>query len=144
MALPSPATILITGGSSGIGAAVAYRLATPNRTIHLLGRDEDRLVSVAEEVRRRGAIPHWHTLDFVDTAALPRALDHLIGRLSKLDALVHSAGWVALNPVERANLADLDRMYAVNLRAPFALTSALTPALRAARGAANPASELGA
>ncbi len=132
--LPSPATVLITGASSGIGAALARQLAAPGRTLHLIGRDDARLASVCRDVDSAGGVSVAHRIELADHAAVDAEAARLANDMARLDALVHSAGIVTLGPVESASIADLDRQYAVNLRTPFALTTALTPALVAARG----------
>ncbi len=134
MPIPDPAVILLTGASSGIGAAAACRLAGPGRTLHLQGRDESRLAAVAAEVTAAGATAVVHRVDLADHAAVDAEAERLRREVPRLDALVHSAGVVSLAPVEESAISDLDWQYAVNLRAPFAFTTALVPALVAARG----------
>ena len=134
MSIPNPAVILITGASSGIGAATSRLLAGPGRTLHLQGRDESRLADLAAEVEAAGAEAVVHRLDLADHVAVDTEARRLASDLPRLDGLVHSAGVVALAPVESADITALDRQYAINLRAPFALTTALTPALVSAGG----------
>ena len=134
MTIPNPAVIMITGASSGIGAATARLLAGPGRTLHLQGRDDARLAALASEVGDAGGTAVTHRLDLADRHAVDAEATRLATDLPRLDGLVHSAGVVSLAPVESADIADLDHQYAVNLRAPFALTTALTPAIVAAGG----------
>ena len=144
MTIAGDAILFITGASSGIGAATARLLSVPGRTIHLQGRDEARLAALVTEVTAAGAtaVPHciawhgiaWHRMELEDAAAVDAAAINLASSISSLDLLVHSAGMVTLSSVESADITELDRQYAVNLRAPFSLTTALTPALVAARG----------
>ncbi|MDG2021595.1 MAG: SDR family oxidoreductase [Phycisphaerales bacterium] len=134
MTIADDAILFITGASSGIGAATARLLAAPGRTIHLQGRDEQRLAAVVEDVTAAGGTAVPHRLELEDASAVDVAAIELASSIPSLDLLVHSAGMVALSPVESSDVAELDRQYAVNLRAPFALTTALTPALVAARG----------
>ena len=134
MSIPNPAVIMITGASSGIGAATSRLLAGPGRTLHLQGRDESRLATLAAEVEAAGAKAVLHRLDLADHAAVDAEAARLANDLPRLDGLIHSAGVVTLSPVESADIVDLDQQYAINLRAPFALTAALTPALVTAGG----------
>jgi NADP-dependent 3-hydroxy acid dehydrogenase YdfG len=134
MTIADHAILFITGASSGIGAATARRLSAPGRTIHLQGRDEARLAALVAEVTAAGATAVPHRIELEDAAAVDAAAIDLASSISSLDLLVHSAGMVTLSSVESADITELDRQYAVNLRAPFSLTTALTPALLAARG----------
>jgi NAD(P)-dependent dehydrogenase (short-subunit alcohol dehydrogenase family) len=119
----------VTGGSSGIGAAVAAALAATGWTVLAVGRDLGRLEAVAEAAGGG-----------VEPVVADLARDGDLARLAErvgptpLDALVHAAGVIALASVAEADAADLDAQWRVNLRAPFVLTRALLPALRAAPG----------
>ena len=134
MTLPSPSVHLITGATSGIGRAIAIELATAGRTFHLLGRDPARLHDIAETVQNKGADAKIHRIDLADLQTLDDSLTTLASSIPRLDSLVHSAGCVGLGAVEKAPIEELDWMYRLNLRAPFALTQAMLPALRTAKG----------
>lgn len=86
-----PRTIVITGGSSGIGAALARRYARPGRTLHITGRDGARLDAAAEEVRRLGAEVHTACLDVADRAAMAGWLAGVDAR-TPIDLAVANAG----------------------------------------------------
>ena len=81
-------SILITGASSGIGAALAAACAAPGVVLHLTGRDETRLGTTAEAASARGATVHTHRADVCDAAAM-RAL---IESLAPLDLVIANAG----------------------------------------------------
>ena len=132
--MPTTPFFFITGASSGIGAATARHLSAPGRTIHLQGRDESRLAAIAADVTTAGATAVTHRIELEDAVAVDAAAIDLASSIPSLDLLIHSAGMVTLASVETAEITELDRQYNVNLRAPFALTTALTPALLAARG----------
>ena len=134
MTLPSPSVHLVTGATSGIGRAIALQLAASGRTLHLLGRDASRLQAIAEAVEQRGARAMTHSIDLADPVQCEAGLTSLRDQIQRLDVLVHSAGCVGLGPVATAPVEELDWMFRLNLRAPFALTQALLPALRQARG----------
>jgi NAD(P)-dependent dehydrogenase (short-subunit alcohol dehydrogenase family) len=120
---------LVTGGSSGIGAAVVAALAAAGWSVLAVGRDAGRLDAVASAA---GGDVEPVVADLARDAELVRLADR-VGP-APLDALVHAAGVIALAPVADVEAADLDAQWRVNLRAPFLLTRALLPALRAAPG----------
>ncbi|ADI14131.1 SDR family oxidoreductase [Truepera radiovictrix] len=123
---------VVTGASSGIGRAVALELARQGVTLHLLGRREGALAEVVRQVQGWGGAARAYPVDLTDERAL-REVGAELGE-GGLDVLVHSAGTVSLGPVLEASVADFDRQYALNVRAPFLLTQLLLPSLKRARG----------
>jgi short-subunit dehydrogenase len=110
----SGATVLITGASSGIGAATARAVAAAGGRTVLTGRDGDRLAAVAAETG--GAT-------FVADLTGPVEI------AEPIDVLVNNAGVGWAGPFEEMTDADIDRLIAVNLAAPIRLTRALVPAM---------------
>lgn len=125
---------VVTGASSGIGAAVAIRLCAGGATVIGVGRDKARLADVADTVAEDG-FGRFETavLDLTDDVALASFTAETPARHPGLNTLVHSAGGYASGPLASASLDDLDAQYAANVRAPYALTQGLLPALRAPR-----------
>lgn len=121
---------VVTGASSGVGAAVARALAVEGAVVLAVGRDEERLGRVTAAAD--GVLAHRADVtDDGDVKAVARrAHDVLPG----VDVLVHAAGVIDVGPVARASLPDLDLQYRTNLRAPYALTQALLEPLSARRG----------
>lgn len=117
-------TALITGASGGIGAAIADALA-PTHTLLLAGRPSARLDTVAE---RLGATT-W-PLDLTDTDGL----DATAEMFDELDVLVHNAGVAYPGRVAESVPEQWRTTFEVNVTGAVALTLALLPALRAARG----------
>jgi NAD(P)-dependent dehydrogenase (short-subunit alcohol dehydrogenase family) len=120
-----------TGASSGIGRAVALRLVDEGAIVIAIGRDRRRLAAVANDADGPGTLV-VEQLDLTDDAARETFAASVAARYAQLDHLVHSAGVYVHAPVAESSLDDLDAQYAVNVRAPFALTRSLLPALRAA------------
>jgi NADP-dependent 3-hydroxy acid dehydrogenase YdfG len=114
---------VVTGASSGIGAAITRALAERGVEVCAVGRRLEALDALGEAVRGR-------RLDLTDDAAI----DALVDELGRVDVLVHCAGEIAEAQHATARLEDLDMQYRVNLRAPYRLTQALLPALRASAG----------
>lgn len=115
---------LITGAGGGLGAAIATALE-PTHTLLLAGRPSERLDAVAE---RLGATT-W-PLDLVDLAAIEAATEVI----TELDVLVHNAGVVFPGRVAESTVDEWATTFEVNVIGPVALTLALLPALRHARG----------
>jgi NADP-dependent 3-hydroxy acid dehydrogenase YdfG len=124
-------SVLISGASSGIGAATARELAQAGRTLLLTGRDAEALAGVAAEVRERGAAAEAHVADLTRDDAVARLADAMP---EGLDALIHSAGVARLGGQAELDVDELDLQWRVNVRAPFLLTQALLPRLRRAGG----------
>ncbi|MEI6253164.1 MAG: SDR family oxidoreductase [Mycobacteriaceae bacterium] len=118
------ATALITGASGGIGAAIAEALA-PTHTVLLAGRPSPRLDAVAQ---RLGATT-W-PLDLTD----PDGIEAAAEVLTELDVLVHNAGVAYPGRVAESTPEQWRATFEVNVTGAVALTLALLPALRAARG----------
>ncbi|MDA5194350.1 SDR family NAD(P)-dependent oxidoreductase [Govanella unica] len=114
----NPRAILITGASSGIGAALARTYARPDVTLFLGGRDAERLATVAAEVRALGAYVHQTCLDVTDKAAMSdwiRASD----AIAPLDLVIANAG-VSYGLKTGDDLAEhVERTFAVNVDGVF-------------------------
>ena len=127
-------TAVVTGASSGIGAAIAFALAEEGAKLHLVGRNREALSNVSERARKNSpeVVPYEADL------SLDEDLEKLVLALKRncagVDVLVHCAGIISLAPVESASISDFDRQYKTNVRAPFVLTRALLPALRKSHG----------
>jgi NADP-dependent 3-hydroxy acid dehydrogenase YdfG len=117
-------TALITGAGGGLGAAIATALA-PTHTLLLAGRPSDRLDAVAAEL---GA-PTW-PLDLTD----PTTIETSSEVLAELDVLVHNAGVAYPGRVGESAAEEWRHTMEVNVVGAVALTLALLPALRQARG----------
>jgi NADP-dependent 3-hydroxy acid dehydrogenase YdfG len=122
---------VVTGASSGVGRAIALALSREGASVALLGRDTERLESVAKEANSKTQI---FTGEFCDTSSLDLLATTLARSFSSLDVLVHSAGVIKLAPFATASIDDLDTHYHCNVRAPYLLTQRLLPALARAQG----------
>ena len=119
---------LVTGASSGIGAACAAELVARGAEVLLTGRDEQRL----REHAAASAAPDRCEAMAVDLTA-PGAPEAVAGRcverFGRIDVLVHSAGIYVDQRFEAATLESFDSQFAINVRAPYALTLAALPHL---------------
>lgn len=122
-------TALITGASSGIGAAIAEVFADAGADIVGHGRDVARLETTGKKVetakRRFKAV----TGDLADPDQTEDIARQAISAFGKIDILVNSAGIALTGPVMGFDLADWQRTLAVNVTAPFILSRALLPGM---------------
>jgi NADP-dependent 3-hydroxy acid dehydrogenase YdfG len=102
---------VVSGSTSGIGAATARRLAADGAEVSVLGRREERLHELADEL---GALPV--TVDVTDRDALERAAESIRDRLGRVDLVVANAGVMLAAPFEEADQAEWDRMLDTNVR----------------------------
>lgn len=128
-----PKHVLVTGASSGIGAAIAQRFAAEGAALTLLGRDRKKLARVAESLAT-GAPVKIYAADFARQTELSRTLRALVRDLTSLDALVHAAGMLAHGtPLEHERRA-FDTMLQVNVHAAMEITRFLVAPLQRAGG----------
>ena len=126
-------TALITGASSGIGAAIAEVFADAGADIAGHGRDATRLAALGARVEASGRVFHAITGDLADPAQALAVATEAEARLGRIDILVNSAGLAVTGPAVDYDLGDWQRTLAVNLTAPFILSKALLPAMMARR-----------
>ena len=133
--------ILITGASRGIGRAVAIASAEAGATVVLLGREEATLGATYDAiVAAGGAMPAIVTLDL--SVAHPElcqsVAEQIQATFGRLDGLVHNAADLGdITPMEMYDPDTFDRVMNINLRAPFVLTQALLPLLKASPDASG-------
>jgi NADP-dependent 3-hydroxy acid dehydrogenase YdfG len=126
-------TCIVTGASSGIGRAIAVALASAGATVCAIARRMYELEATANLANGEGRFALYEA-DLVVDEQVTRLAQALLARGGGVDVLVHSAGTISLGELETASIRDLDRQYAANVRAPYLLTQALLPALRANGG----------
>ena len=127
-------TVLITGASSGFGAAAVRRFASAGWNVVATGRRADRLQALAAELPSQQL--HIAAFDIRDADALDAAIAGLPEAFAQIDVLVNNAG-LALGtaPAQQANLAQWQQMIDTNVTALVSLTHRLLPTLIGRRGA---------
>ena len=132
-------TALITGGTAGLGLALATQLAVREWRLIVTGRDTERLASAAAVLRQHG--PTFAVTAIPGDIADPDHRAQLVAQVNRwgsLDLLVNNAsnlGPTPLRPLRAMSSGQLDGVLAINVTGPFALTAALLPALARANGA---------
>lgn len=110
---------MITGGSRGIGAAIARRLAAEGASVAVTYvNGEAQAQTVVDEITSAGGRALAIRADNVDAAAIEVAVERTVAELGGLDILINNAGIFPTGTIEEATLEELDRTIAINLRAP--------------------------
>ncbi len=119
---------LVTGATSGIGEATAYRLQALDYVVFAAGRNPEAL----DTLRSRGL--QARALDVTDEAAVARLVEEIHADCGGVDVLVNSAGFPLPCPLEQVALSDLRNLFETNVVATLHLSQAVLPGMRA-RGA---------
>lgn len=127
----APRQLIVSGGASGIGLAVARMAVARGARVALLDRDT---AALADAVRRLGEAALALECDVSDASAVRTAVDRAAQWLGGVDALVNSAGIDALTSLETTSDEEWARVLAVNLTGPMLVCRAALPHLRAAGG----------
>jgi 3-hydroxy acid dehydrogenase / malonic semialdehyde reductase len=134
MTAPDSPVALISGATSGIGLAIARRLAESGYRVILTGRRAERLEAIAAEFTEAHLIAHTAVLDVRDNAAVEAFVTSLPPEWAELDVLVNNAGLArGMAPLDSGVLSDWDEMIDTNLKGLLYLTRAVAPGMRARR-----------
>ena len=120
---------LVTGAGSGIGAAIAHALAQAGARVFATDRDPSRAASTADAIRAQGSSAEHLTLDVVSEASCAAAARVVGASHGALDILINNAGIGHVGTMLTTEGADLDRLYAVNVRGVFNVTKVFLPAM---------------
>jgi NADP-dependent 3-hydroxy acid dehydrogenase YdfG len=120
---------LVTGASSGIGAATARALAAHGAAVALVARRKDRLDDLVAEIRQSGGTALAVQADISDRAQADAAVAQTVQSLGRLDTLVNNAGLMLIGPVVGADTDEWDRMIKINVQGLLNTTHAALPHL---------------
>ena len=116
---------LVTGGSRGIGAAIAKRLAVDGASIAITyAKDAAAASAVVKAIEQGGGKAVAFQADATNAEAVKGAVDKVVATFGRLDVLVNNAGMAILKKFEEATLEELDRVIDVNVRGVFVTTQA--------------------
>ena len=116
---------LITGGSRGIGAAIAKRLADDGAKVAITyTKGADAAASVVNSIERTGGNAIAIQADAADAAAVKAAIEKTVATFGRLDVFVNNAGTAIPKKFEETTLEELDRVIDINLRGAFIATQA--------------------
>src|SRR4030081_973514 len=122
---------LITGGSRGIGAAIAKRLAADGANVAITyTKGADAAASVVKEIERAGRKAIAIQADAADADAVKAAVEKTVATFGRLDVLVNNAGTAVPKRFEETTLEELDRLIDINVRGVFVATQAALKHMR--------------
>lgn len=119
-------TAIITGGGSGIGLSISRLFAREGALVHILELDGEIAEERVREIRGFGGQAQAHVCDVSNQ----QSVLEVVGRLNHVDILVNNAGIAHVGDVEHTSEADLDRIYAVNIKGPYNMLYALVPQMK--------------
>ncbi len=128
-------TAIITGAGSGIGEAIAKRLAAEGLDVVLAGRRERALREVADSIESGGGHAAVVPLDLSGAEAASELVQAAIEQFGRVDVLVNNAAVIRTHPLAEFSVEEFDWHVATNVRAPYFLIQAALPALRTAENA---------
>lgn len=135
-------TVFMTGGSRGIGRAIALKMAAQGANIVIAAKTDNphprlpgTVHSVAEEVRAAGGRCLPLVVDARDESQLVNAVAEAVEFFGGIDVLINNAGFLGLTPIADTNTKTYDLMQALNARSPFITMRECLPHLQASRGA---------
>jgi 3-oxoacyl-[acyl-carrier protein] reductase len=116
---------LVTGGSRGIGAAIAKRLAADGASVAITyAKDSGAASAVVKAIERAGQKAIAIQADAADVEAVKGAVEKAVATFGRLDVLVNNAGTAIPKPFEETTLEEMDRVIDINVRGIFATTQA--------------------
>ena len=116
---------LVTGGSRGIGAGIAKRLAADGAKVAITyTKGAEAANAVVQEIERAGGTAIAIQADATDAAAVSAAVETVVATFGQLDVLVNNAGTAIPKPFEEATLEELDRVIDINFRGVLIATQA--------------------
>ncbi|XP_017873435.1 PREDICTED: uncharacterized oxidoreductase TM_0325-like [Drosophila arizonae] len=127
--------IIVTGASSGIGAATAVHLASLGGLLVIVGRNVEKLKETADNILSVGGAPALQVQADMDKEAdVEQIMAATLKQYGRLDVLINNAGIIEMATIETTSLAQYDRVMNTNVRAVYQLTMLATPELIKTKG----------
>jgi short-subunit dehydrogenase len=122
--------VVITGGSRGLGLALARYVCARGGNVALIARDPEELARAKTDLTPLGGKTLTIQCDLLDSGQIQSAVRQIIDRFSKIDILINNAGIIEVGPLEHLRLEDFDRAMRLHFWAPLELISQIVPEMR--------------
>lgn len=122
--------VLVTGASSGIGEAIARRLAASGHRVVMGARRTDRLQTLSADLQQQGCQVAFQALDVTDLQDMQRFVGFAEATFGPVDVIVNNAGVMPLSPLEALKVAEWNRMIDVNIRGVLHGIAAVLPGMQ--------------
>lgn len=127
--------VLVTGASSGIGAATAIYLSKLSAKLVLVGRNEKNLKRIALYCEKgKGIKPHPITADVTEESDAVRIINETIEHFGRLDVLINNAGVIGMGGIKNSSMEIYDKVMSTNMRSVYHLTMLAVPHLTESKG----------
>ncbi|MEO6873158.1 MAG: SDR family oxidoreductase [Chthoniobacterales bacterium] len=127
-------SVVITGGSRGLGLTIARLLAAEGARLALFARDEKELNEACDELRKIGGEAIGVPCDLLDRGQSLGAIETVMDRYGAIDVLINNAGIIEIGPLDNMRRADYEKAMALHFWAPFNLIQQVVPHMRRAGG----------
>ncbi|NLJ94654.1 MAG: glucose 1-dehydrogenase [Clostridiaceae bacterium] len=123
---------IVTGSTSGMGRDTAYLFADEGAKVVVLGRREERLKEVVENIEEKGGEALYVVADMLNPDDIENVVKQTIDRFGTVDILMNNAGMVSYEPVDKVSMEEWDRIFKINVDAYLLMTKAVVPYMREA------------
>lgn len=127
-------TALVTGGGSGIGAAIATLFGAQGARVAVLDVDEEAAIATVDQIEEDGGTAAFFHCDVSDQRAVEQAFEQTVATFGGLDVLINNAGVAHVGDVESTSEEDFDRIYRVNVKGVYNCLRAGVPAMKTGGG----------
>lgn len=127
-------TAIVTGATSGIGRACAVKLAAAGARVAAVGRSEENLTALENEIAQASGTVKTIRADVTDESAAPKIVETAIENFGRIDILINAAGIIGNGTIENTALNAWDEMMNINVRSVFLLMQKAVPFLERTKG----------
>ncbi|WP_171683799.1 SDR family NAD(P)-dependent oxidoreductase [Paenibacillus planticolens] len=125
---------IVTGSTSGIGESIAKTLAKQGVKVLVTGKEQEQGERIVEAIKSEGGAACLFISDLLDPRTPDQLVELAVSEWGRVDIIVNNAAMVCNKPIEDITHDDWDRLFTVNLKAPFFLVQAALPYLKAHKG----------